>query len=580
MPLEVRQLDNAHGHTWRRFFSHYSVRSLDKFWIRIQTENTDTMVFLALLKYGICFMQDNRSVVSKINMLGSATLVLGLTYSLVSPFLAAAQPPLVVGANQFGTNQPKFFSDLSTSPYIPAALSEALAGHSVFVNGPAFLAAYCIPLLVATACFFAVGVLLVRNRKKLTDAIADRMLLWAMAFAVVAVPAFNVMTQDIWLSVVWGRMIDHAANPFTIPFLTDLASDLPFDYRPVRATYGPLWIGLASCLSWLGFGSPLLTWIFLKLVLLVSWLGCLWLVSDLSRGRDPYFRCRAIAVAGWLPICVHLGVAEGHNDVTMVAFALLWARTMRKAGSGAVLALTASVLVKYVTAPLIIVDLAAHWNGGAFRTRRYLARVAPAALVLVAVFVGIAAFGMFGAETAAMAHWRFFDPAGVLRALEHVAGIDGWVARNRPVVTVVELLPFALFFLVVALIAVEKLVRTRNDDTVARTQLAVMSFVLFVVVGHVWPWYFIWCIPFAALASSYWLSWFMVGAASVAPFTMVCWWHFDLEDPFYAHDLPSLPLYGAAVLAVVVCARWKERVETSRSGSYPATEKWSAVDFR
>jgi hypothetical protein len=247
---------------------------------------------------------------------------------------------------------------------------------------------------------------------------------------------------------------------------------------------------------------------------------------------------------------MHCGVAEGHNDVMMVAAALLWARSMQKASPVGPLMLAVSILSKYVTAPLVLVDVVFHWRARSLTVTRYLRRIFPAFLLLSAG-LAIVAIGWHGFDqTSAMRDWKFLDPGDVLRLIGRYTGLPLGPAAV-PIVA-------AVFGATMVL----ELVRLANEPTsehARRAQLATLSVILFAVTGHTWPWYFVWCLPFAALAPGFWLSRFVICAATIAPFTTVHWWHLGAGGALRS-EWPAFVMYG---VALAIAARPQPRAQLS-----------------
>jgi hypothetical protein len=74
--------------------------------------------------------------------------------------------------------------------------------------------------------------------------------------------------------------------------------------------------------------------------------------------------------------------------------------------------------------------------------------------------------------------------------------------------------------------------------------------VLLVAVGHIWPWYAIWVLPFAALDLRSRLARFVMGFAAVSPFVMLPWTVTPAGEPLtWQLDVP-----GAALLVVASAA--------------------------
>ena len=130
----------------------------------------------------------------------------------------------------------------------------------------------------------------------------------------------------------------------------------------------------------------------------------------------------ALLIVGWLPLGVHSTVAEGHNDAVMIALALVWALGMRSRQWAGPLALAASALCKYVTAPLAIVDALYHLRKRTMPLAAYLLRGAPRWRWRLRR--APSHFGERINATVEMRHWRFLEPADLFRALERLFGVD------------------------------------------------------------------------------------------------------------------------------------------------------------
>jgi hypothetical protein len=78
-----------------------------------------------------------------------------------------------------------------------------------------------------------------------------------------------------------------------------------------------------------------------------------------------------------------------------------------------------------------------------------------------------------------------------------------------------------------------------------KTAIAIMTAIVFAAIGHVWPWYLVLVLAFSALLPGWWLSRFVVGVATIAPFTLAFWW----VDSLVRHqDVAALIMYVGAIL--------------------------------
>jgi hypothetical protein len=84
-----------------------------------------------------------------------------------------------------------------------------------------------------------------------------------------------------------------------------------------------------------------------------------------------------------------------------------------------------------------------------------------------------------------------------------------------------------------------------NPETIVKASLALMTAISLVGIAHVWPWYLIWTVAFAALLPTWWLSRFVIGVSILAPFTLAFWW---VELFPHSREWISLAMYVLAGL--------------------------------
>lgn len=414
-----------------------------------------------------------------------------------------------------------------------------------------WLFAYMAP--VAAQTFLALVALWIVSRRRAVQSapsdprrLARLAFVWACVFAAISLPAANVLQQDSWLSVAWGRMIVRGADPFTTPFTPADAAGLPLDAVPITMTYGPLWALISAIAAVLSGGNGFVAWVILKLVIAACWVLCLVCVRALARPFGPRREAMALVILGWLPVGVHLTIGEAHNDVVMVSL-LLVALVARGRWTGP-LALSASAMAKYTSVVLFPVSAVYEWRT---QPRRLLLRFLPGALLLAAGAVFILSGHRLG-ETIHMQSWKFLDPADLLRLVGVPDGIAVWTMR--------------VVFGAIALVALILLWRSPSVPALFTAELSVMSLVLLTGLGHVWPWFFLWVLPLAALVPYRKLSVFVLTAACIAPFTALHWWRYYYDLTLV--QIVSTVMYGAAVAAVIVWVlRRRSRLASLRARS-------------
>jgi alpha-1,6-mannosyltransferase len=466
---------------------------------------------------------DVRSLRLRVNVLGCAAL---FGYAALT-VLSYVQTPAFWRAEN-AERALAFFDEL-------AQRFPVIGLYRSFPSSEAVIASYWPPLGLATlACVLVV--LLVSRRPASPDEALLRLLFnWSLAFAAVCVLAFPVFTQDMWLSAAWGRMIAAGINPYYQLFTPETLTGLPLDHFPMVMSYGPLWGVVSAIVMALSGGSVLAAGILLKAVLAAAWIGSLVLVERITRARPMRERCLAVSIFGWSPASVSQSLAEGHNDIALVALALLWLLLLLRERWAAPVALVASALCKYVTAPLWPIDAIAALRRERVGWTAFLARqVAPGLL-------GLATLGLFYRSPeffhglTVVSEWHFLRPTDALAAVEQLTGVPmRWLGMVVAVLFVLH----AAYWLAVSF-------WSPTMTTLQKATIATMVAVLFAAVSHVWPWYAIWALAPAAVVPGWWLSRFVFGVALVTPFTLAAWW----TEPFPNHmEITALTMYAAACM--------------------------------
>ncbi len=411
--------------------------------------------------------------------------------------------------------------------------------HSLLFSTERVVASYWITLGVASAAALALVLTLLRRRDALDEGMARLLLRWPFAFAAVCFVTYPVFTQDLWLSAAWGRMIAAGVNPYETLFTPAFVAGLPLDHFPMPMSYGPLWGLLSAAVTMIAANDPIAIGLVSKALLAAAWIGALFLVARIMAARPLPERCLARATFGWMPLSVTQTVAEGHNDVALIALALLWLLLLLRGRAAAPLALAGSVLAKYATAPLFLLDAIFALRGQRVGWRRYLLRIAAPALLGLGVLALFYRSDDFFDGVRMVNEWRFLRPRDALAALEAAIGLP-----FTP-------LAWALVGLFPAIAAYRVWVFSGDPrpEEMAKAAVAIMAALLFSVSAHVWPWYLLWLLAPAALAPGWWLSRFSIGVAFMAPFMSGSWWLAPFEDHFGGS---ALALYGGAIAWAVV----------------------------
>jgi alpha-1,6-mannosyltransferase len=480
-----------------------------------------------------------------INLLGAAALCAYAAMALLS----YVQAPILWGRPET-PRAVAFFESLQRElETVPLYSSFRALTSGVIAGNPDVIVSYWIPLAVASIAMVLLLVLLGRQRGLANAATAALLIRWSIAFAIVCSFSFPVFTQDFWLSLAWGRMIVGGVNPYHAYFTLESLAGLPLDHFPIIMSYGPLWALVSGAVMAISGGSAVAGAVLFKLVLAAAWIASLLLVRELTQTRQSAEQCLSIALFAWLPLSVTQSLAEGHNDIVMTMLALWWLLLLLRARRTAPVVLMLSALCKYVTAPLLVVDALQVLRARPLGWRKLVMRYAPPAVLAVAVFVLFYRSPEFFDGVRVISQWHFLRPYDAVTGVESLIGLPLWPLG----------LCISAIFPVVAVCRCITLYRDGATEHVFKATIAILAAVCFTFVSHLWPWYLIWIVPFAALLPGWWLSRFVVGVALIVPFAVAIWW----VAPVPHHmELTALAVYVAAVVWTL-STRWLARIGDS-----------------
>lgn len=485
-----------------------------------------------------------------------------LLLAIVNAAVFAAYAVISWGAARltpFGTVEPleaAFFDRLARNlAFLGGNVEALLRGQTALSDPDVFFGVFSVLYVVPALTFVTLLAALARDRAVVSDGTVRAVFRWAIVFAAVAAFAHPVLVQDFWLSAAWGRLIADGVNPYYVHLTPQTTHGLPLDYLGLLMTYGPLWAIVSGAVVVVAGAHVLLTFALFKLVLLAAWIASLALVLHLLSDRPPAVRCTALAIAGWLPLGVTQIVAEGHNDIVMAFFLLAWLALIEDGRPlRATAALAASVLAKYVSAPVFLLDLLHMWRSRRRSLIAYLPHAALAAVIAVVAFAFFFRSIAFFESTHHMAGWHFFTPRDAVVGIARVAGIELSLTSPAGIVAGGIAVMVQLFFLLIPLLG---LFRYLVNPSAATFRFALLTFttgIFFGVIGHLWPWFLVTGLLVAALHPASVLTRWTAGVALALPLPLIVWVTYPSDDVL-ARITP--PLYLFAVLwYIFVPHRW------------------------
>ncbi len=199
-------------------------------------------------------------------------------------------------------------------------------------------------------------------------------LVGAVLFALVNGLVATITTLDPYDYVARGRITGlYAGNPYTLK-PEDYPGDPFMDYvswRGKTSAYGPLWETVSALLSRAAGGQLWPNMLAYKVLALLGYLGSVLLIAAILRRVAPERALAGTLLFAWNPLILMEGLANGHNDMLMLALLLaaFWALSQarlpgarpalderpwdRAYGPIAMVLLGAAILVKFVPALLL-----------------------------------------------------------------------------------------------------------------------------------------------------------------------------------------------------------------------------------
>jgi alpha-1,6-mannosyltransferase len=308
-------------------------------------------------------------------------------------------------------------------------------------------------------------------------------LIWGFVFATMVILVLGPPLQgtDLFNYLGYARLWAlHGLNPYTHVIAAEAHDPvwLPASWHHWRSPYGPLFTALTYPLGLMPV--PVAYWV-LKVAIVALGLVFVWLVYSCAKltGRDPRW---AVLLVAANPLFLVQEVGGFHNDFFMIvpsmtAILLLMKRRDRWAGA----AIAVAVAVKYTA--IVILPFMLLAARPASRRWRLLS-----GLAIAGVPLAVASLALFGTALPNVA-----GQSKMLTAFS-IPNLLGWVlgfGGGAPVL--LEALQLCVVGVIIYLLL-------RNRDWLSGAGWATAA--LIASLGSLWPWYVVWLLPLAAIASS------------------------------------------------------------------------------
>ena len=366
---------------------------------------------------------------------------------------------------------------------------------------------------------------------------------------------YPVNAIDIFLYAVRSRLFTtYGANPIGA-FIKDFPADAwaAFSTREWAShvsPYGPLWNLIAAPITALAGDRMIVALVGFKLLAVVCQLAGGWVIVRALTAAGRGDAATGALFYLWNPLVLWEGLGNGHNDVLLALPLLLALLAWFRRRDGLVIPLlVVATLIKYVTAPLILLAAIALWRRAESAAQRRRLVGWSVALSAIAVVIGLYPFYDLQAIRASVAEQGtifYTSPAAMLIALLHerypVELIRPWIM----------LLSAGVFLIVLGWQAG---VLWQRPERLPRACFEAVYVFLLVAVWNVRPWYLVWPVGLAALLPWGWPAWRMIAwtAGGLAGYALFIWIEAWWQPGYDTMQIVGVPLMLGATLALT-CA--------------------------
>ena len=276
----------------------------------------------------------------------------GLTLWICAALLVGLHVLLPFTAAPLSQSEPSFAGEIF--PWLPVPTNDSLdtlrSSMSALRAGG--------PFVLVCAALFAVYAVMLRALRGEQSPAVQRFIFAAGAAALLSYVVVPVMfSTDIFAYAMYGRAMSvYGGNPYSeaMPFPDTDPFYIQFGLEYLPSWYGPVWTFISAGVTWCTGENVGATVLVFRLVAIGSALIVSGFIWGCLRKFSPEHTARGLVLFLWNPLLIMETGLSGHNDATMMALVLcgVWLH-LRGHKAGAVLALTLSALVKFLTGMLV-----------------------------------------------------------------------------------------------------------------------------------------------------------------------------------------------------------------------------------
>jgi len=215
---------------------------------------------------------------------------------------------------------------------------------------------------------------------------------FAAASAILLMFLPSLLSRDVFDYMVQGRILAiHRANPFQAPAEAFAPDEFvqAMGWPQFTSLYGPAWVSAAGILAFLSPGTLAGSLLIYKILFAASHLLNGLLIGALLRGwRRPSIGAELLYL--WNPLILLTVSGDAHNDAFLMMWVLLGLLFIQRGSLGfgrfeemlGAVCLTVSILIKYVTAPFLLLHMVVALRRRGWRVAAAVAAIAAAVFVL------------------------------------------------------------------------------------------------------------------------------------------------------------------------------------------------------
>ena len=329
----------------------------------------------------------------------------------------------------------------------------------------------------------------------------DRRVLWAIAifglvFSITLLFVYPWGAADLFDYAISGKVLAHYhANPFAVAG-TDFPNEPWTVYAPWAGTtvaYGSVWVLLAGLAYRLAGPDLLANLVAHKIMALLFYWLAIAAIAATWQALDRQHLVAGVLFFAWNPLVLLETMANGHNDVMMIALVLVALYLfLRQRRAWSLVALAASSLIKFTSVTLAPFFILAglYDQAGLKRKARYL-RASLTAFILPIVLL-------------MLPFWRGRDPLALGRRTRMfttslptliMAIAQLWTAQDRAMF-IAQGVAAALL----AAFGIYQMIQMRNSaQSLIKASFEMNFFYLAVSCSWFQPWYLVWLVGLGAL---------------------------------------------------------------------------------